>query len=276
MAGLVALAASAAYGGDVLGIRSRLQGTAPPDARAPAVARVGGGSPSTTPTATRVRSAPWWQELGTFEGAGPADHRVVIDDGALQWRVRGSCRSGDMAVTFPHEEDPLIEATCSDETVGYATRTGTAQLTIEADGPWSLVVEQQIDVPLVEPPLPAMHEPQTVAASTGTFYDVDQTGRGQVTIYRLADGSSALRLEEFFVTPNVDLEIRLSPLAAPKTTQDYLAADAALVAVLDATAGSMNFPVPPEIDPAAYRSVVIWCPPITSAYAAASLAPPAG
>lgn len=35
----------------------------------------------------------------------------------------------------------------------------------------------------------------------------------------------------------------------------------------------MNFAVPAEVDPAQYRSVVIWCPLIDSAYAAATLVP---
>jgi hypothetical protein len=33
----------------------------------------------------------------------------------------------------------------------------------------------------------------------------------------------------------------------------------------------MNFLVPAGVDPSRYRSVVIWCPLITSAYAAATL-----
>lgn len=52
---------------------------------------------------------------------------------------------------------------------------------------------------------------------------MDQSGTGAVTIYRLADGSAALRLDDFFVTPNVDLEIHLSPLEAPQTTDEFLA-----------------------------------------------------
>ncbi|MBW3577872.1 MAG: DM13 domain-containing protein [Actinobacteria bacterium] len=272
--GLVALAASAAYGGDLFGVRSALQDTAAPAERSPAVGRVAGDSPSATPAATRVRSAAWWQTVDTLEGTGPATQEVAIGDGALQWRARVSCRSGNLAVTVASRADPLIQAACPGEDVGYATHTGPTHLAVQTDGAWTLVVEQQIDVPLVEPPLPQMQSDEAEVVAAGSFYDIDQTGRGQVAIYRLGDGSHALRLEDFFVTPNVDLEIRLSPLAAPETTEDYLSADAALVAVLDATAGSMNFPVPAGIDPTAFRSVVIWCPPIDSAYAAASLAPP--
>ena len=116
-----------------------------------------------------------------------------------------------------------------------------------------------------------MTAPGTVALSRGGFYRIDQVGSGGVTVYRLAEGTHALRLDNFYATPNVDLEIRLSPLPAPQTTDQFLSAPSALVARLDVTAGSMNFVVPKDIDPRQYRSVVIWCPPVNSAYAAASL-----
>ena len=73
------------------------------------------------------------------------------------------------------------------------------------------------------------------------------------------------------MTANIDLEIRLHPLRKPRTTRDYLSAPAKLAAPLDVTTGSMNFVLPAGVDPRRYRSVVIWCPIITSAYAAATL-----
>ena len=39
-------------------------------------------------------------------------------------------------------------------------------------------------------------------------------------------------------------------------------------APLDVTTGSLNFTLPPDVNPARYRSVVVWCPIIDSAYAA--------
>ncbi|HEV2787589.1 MAG TPA: DM13 domain-containing protein, partial [Solirubrobacteraceae bacterium] len=132
-------------------------------------------------------------------------------------------------------------------------------------------IEQQVDVPLVEVPLPAMSAPGARSVLRGSFYRIDQVGRGRLTIYRLANGRYALRVADFYVTPNVDLEIRLSPLREPRTTREYLRAPARKIAPLNTTAGSMNFMLPAGVDPARYRSVVIWCPLITSAYAAATL-----
>ncbi len=274
--GLLVLGASAVYGGDFFGVRTRLQGTAPLRERPPAVSRVAGGEPSASAAAeaTRVRSAPWWQAVDTMKGAGSATRRVAIDDGALQWRVQWKCESGRLVVEAPAGREPVVDASCPGSDIGYSTHTGKFELDIDADGPWQLAVEQQIDVPLVEPPLPAMEVGDAAAVATGSFYDIDQRGRGRVVIYRLPGGNHVLRLEGFFVTPNVDLQVRLSPLAAPQTTEEYLSASSEMVARLDATAGSMNFTVPADIDPTTFKSVVIWCPPVDSAYAAASLTPP--
>jgi hypothetical protein len=45
-------------------------------------------------------------------------------------------------------------------------------------------------------------------------------------------------------------------------------------APLDITTGSLNFTLPPDVNPARYKSLVVWCPIIDSAYAAATLRQP--
>lgn len=275
--GVAALVASAAVGGNLVGLRDRLWGSEARRPRAPAVSREADG-PATTAVErpqTLVRSQPWWQEVATLEGQGPTRSRVTIDDAALQWRVRGSCPSGRLVVTVAGRPKPVLDAACAggEAEPGYATRSGALDLEVAAEGRWRLEVEQQVDVPLEEPPLAAMSAPGTRVVATGDFYRMDQTGQGTVTVYRLADGSHALRLDRFFVTANVDLEITFSPLEAPRTTSEFMGAPWVRAAPLDITAGSLNFAVPPGVDPAGYRSVVIWCPLIDSAYAAATLVP---
>ena len=218
-------------------------------------------------------SQPWWQTVGRFRGVGTqATPGFEIKEDAIQWRVRWSCERGRFLVRAPDRAEPLIDASCAGETI-TSELSGRVEggLQVEADGSWSARVEQQIDVPLIEPPLPAMSAPGTREVATGDFYRMDQVGQGRVTIYRLPDDRYALRLSDFYVTPNVDLEIRLSPLEEPKTTRQYLSAPAKLAAPLPTTAGSMNFVLPDGVDPSRYRSVVIWCPLIVSAYAAATL-----
>ncbi len=277
--GLLALAASAVVGGNLFGLREQVLGPGTPPARPAAVSRAADEA-ATTPVTTApaqetvLRSQPWWQEVTVLEGDGATTTApFTIDEGAIQWRVTWTCRSGALTVQVASGSEPMVDEACPGEGHGYSTETGPASLRVEAAGPWELRVEQQIDVPLVEAPLPAMTAPGTVVQSTGSFYRIDQSTTGTVTIYDLAEGGHALRLDGFFVPPNIDLEIRLSPLEAPRTNEEFLAAPSVWVAPLDITAGSMNFAVPAEVDPAQYRSVVIWCPLIDSAYAAATLVP---
>ena len=274
--GLLLLVASAIVGSDAYGIRERLWGTEAPaqsarrrprGRRAIDPARPDGGSGE-----DNVRSQPWWQKVTTVEGTGAMTAPAfTIDAGAIQWRVRWTCQTGRLTVQVPNRPRPVVDASCPGGEAGYGTQTGSVSLQVRADGPWQLQVDQQLDVPLNEPPLPAMTAPGARTLATGEFYRIDQTGTGQVHIYRLPDGSHALRLENFYVTPNVDLEVVLSPLAEPRSTQQISDAGFASVARLDVTAGSMNFTVPPNVNPSEFKSVVIWCQPAFSAYSAAVL-----
>ena len=275
--GLVVLAISALVGGNLFGIRERLFGSETPTAKAPAVSRAPDArAPTSVAAPTKLRSQPWWQGVATLDGVGPSTtSSFTIDDDSLQWRVKASCESGRIVVTAPSRPEPLLDVACADASkeLGITSRSGTMRLDVAADGPWRLEVEQQVDVPLVEPPLPEMTAPGAGVVARGDFYRMDQTGSGTVSVYRLADGRFALRLDPFFVTANVDLELRFSPLESPRTTAEYLDAPSVLAAPLDITTGSLNFVVTEDVDPTAYESIVVWCPLITSAYAAATLQP---
>ena len=276
--GVIALLASALFGGNVLGVRERFLGSETPEARAPAASRapvgLGAPAPLTSPQETVLRSQPWWQSVGGLEGSGStATSAVSIDGGAIQWRVRAACQSGRLVVRAPGQARPVVDASCPGNEIGYGIRQGNVSLDVSADGPWQLQVDQQVDVPLREPPLPSMSAPGATAVAGGTLYRVDQVGTGGVMIYRLADGTYALRLDDFFVTANSDLELQLSTLEAPRTTEEIRSTRSATVASLDVTTGSLNFPVPPGVDPTKYRSLVIWCERTSNAYAAASLKP---
>ncbi len=260
-------------GADLFGARTALFGSATPTPRAAASSR---SDPFTTvdtsrrPVKTSLRSQPWWQEVGRFDAAKGAPS-FQISPGAIQWRVRWRCERGRFVVRGAGEEKPLVDKACGGEGSAVLSDKGSGNLEIAAEGPWTARVEQQVDVPLVESPLPAMTASGARKVASGGFYRIDQVGKGRMTFYRLASGRYALRLSDFYVTPNVDLEIRLHPLRAPRSTPQYLSVPSKNVAALDITAGSMNFVLPAGVDPRRYRSVVIWCPIITSAYAAATI-----
>ncbi len=274
--GVLALFASAILGSDLFGLRARVFGSARPKPRLPAVSRQADAPTATTvvPQKTVLRSQPWWQGVTTLSGVGPMTAPAfAVADGAVQWRLKWTCQEGRLTVTAPGRSRPVVDDKCPATGIGYGTPTGSVSLTVQAEGPWQMQVDQQVDVPLDEPPLPAMTAPGTLRVSSGAFYRIDQTGMGTVTLYRLIDGTYALRLENFFVTANSELEVKLSPLEEPKSSDQFLSAPSVLVAPLEVTTGSLNFTLPPDIDPSQYKSVVIWCRLINSAYSAATLRP---
>lgn len=270
--GLAALIASAAVGSNMFSVRDRLLGSALPEPVRPVGSRVAGaeaGSIVAEPTA--LRSAPWWQDVTTIEGLEATTSSFTVERSAIQWRVTSSCESGRLLVRVPGEPRALIDAACSETIVAYGNRTGATTVEVSADGPWRLQVAQQIDTPLVEPPLPGMTSPGATAIATGTFYKLDRTAVGRVTIFDQADGRYTVRLDDFFVSPDAQLQLRLSTAEEPKTSAEYLAGRSQLLTVLDVTAGSLNYLPPVGVDPTEFRSVVIWRPPTNSAFAAATL-----
>ena len=280
--GLIALVASALFGGNAFGVREHFLGSETPPARPPAASRAAGASgaadePAATtvePARTVLRSQPWWQSVTKLEGVGTMTAPAfTIDPGAVQWRVKWTCQTGRLMVRAPAQRRPVVDAACPGADTGYGIQKGSVGLQVRADGPWQLQVDQQVDLPLNEPVLPAMTAPGAAAVATGSLYRIDQVGSGTVTLYRLGDGGYALRLADFFLTANTDLEVQLSPLEAPRSTDQVKASNPVSVAALDITAGSLNFVLPPTVDPTRYKSVVIWCERLFSAYAAASLRP---
>jgi hypothetical protein len=274
--GVLVLAATAVVGSNMFAVRDHVFGTATPNAAAPAVGRSAGAGDATQTTVaaapTSLRSQPWWQDVTVLEGTGTSTSApFTIASGALQWRVTWSCPSGRIQVRAPKQTRPVVDGACTTGGVGYSASSGPLTVAVTADGPWRLEVAQEIDSALVEPPSAAMTAPGAAALASGAFYNIDKTGTGKVTLYRQADGRYALRLEDFFVSPTADLELRLSTAEAPRSTPDYLASRNELVVRMDVTAGSLNYPVPAGIDPTKFKSVVVWCAPISSAYAAATL-----
>ncbi len=229
----------------------------------------------TAPVHVGPRAAPRWEGLATFSGTGPSDTPVFdVADGAIQWRVRYRCDAGTLSLaTIAPSADPeaLARADCPADGEGFAISTGEARLAIQTEGSWRAVVEQQVDTPIDEPPLPAMASAPVVAE--GPFYEIDESGSGTARLYRLADGNQALRLEDFEVFLNTDLVVWLSEAAAPTSSEEAVTAPHVEIAALKSTMGPQNYLVPADLPIEQVRSVIIWCPPIRSAYLAATLTP---
>ena len=172
----------------------------------------------------------------------------------------------------PEEAEPLADAKCPDEGEGYSIDTGTQRVDIVAEAPWEIVVEQQVQTPLHEPVLPEMQDPEAEVIAQGEFYGIERDGYGTLLVYRLPDGSRALRFEGFATAPDTELVVWLSEARRPKTSVEALAAPYREIAPLKSTVGDQNYPIPSDLQLDRIRSVVIWCP-VRIAYAAAPIEP---
>lgn len=271
LVGVLVVAVGVVIGGDLFGIRESLFGTATPAPRAVAQSPFATVVAKGHPVNSVLSSQPWWQIVRQLNGSGNSSAAFSIGSGASQWRARWSCQTGELTVNLTGQAKPLINGACPGSGIAYVTRTGQQSVQITASGAWTIHVGQEVDVPLVEPPLPQMSPPGGHVVLTGKFYGISQKSIGTLNVYSLASGRYALRLSNFYVSPNVDLQLRFDPLKAPHSTHQYEQTHSVFVAPLNVTAGSLNFLVPQGVNPTHFGSIVIWCPLVVSAYAAATL-----
>ena len=238
-----------------------------------------GAAPGTPASSTTIapkgpRGSPRWETVTSFKGTGASrDPAFEILQEAIQWRVRWRCDSGSLRINTdppPRRPAPIVDSACSQKGEGFAISTGLVRLAVDASGPWELTIDQQVDTPLDEPPLPGMDTAPVVGQ--GNFYDVEMAGKGNAKLYLLADGTRVVRLEGFEVSANTDLFLWLSEAASPRTSAEAAAAPRRVIGNLKSTSGNENYLVPADLPTERVNSVVIWCEPVSIAYAAAPLA----
>jgi hypothetical protein len=238
-------------------------------------------APPTTkaPADAPRKSEPYWVAVADLSGTGPTvTTSFEIGAAALQWRVTYHCQTSPFtAVAVKDTGDALKRpmadaASCDTEGKGFASQPGSFTLKVDTAGSWGAKVEQQVDSPLIEPETDAISTGQVLR--TGAFHAVDRPGEGTAKLVRLSDGTQVIRLDNFYTAINTDLELRLSPLTDPRTTDEIVVAPFVSLAPLKATVGSMNYPVPPDLDLSGYQSIVIWCEITRNAYAAAQFPAP--
>jgi len=117
------------------------------------------------------------------------------------------------------------------------------------------------------PAAPAPTPGAPAGARSGEFRGADDFhfGRGTAMLLETAPGEWSLRFEDFSVRNGPDLFVYLSP------DSDGYADGALEVAVLKATDGSFNVPLPGGVDPDEFRSVLIWCKQFSTLFAVATL-----
>ena len=231
-----------------------------------------GGPPPKTHAA-----APRWEHIATVSGPGTRTKRFTIVPRAIQWRARWRCASGALELSVdppPRDGNPLARARCPRRGRSESIQTGTLGLRAEGTGRWLVKIEQQVDTPLRDRPLPGMTADRLVAK--GPFYPIDKEAKGSAALYRLPNGRLALRFDRFETSQNIDLFVWLSKASKPRTTKAAFRAPHVVAAELKSTLGNQNYLLPAGTHPRDVRSVVIWCEPVRNAYTAAALRPVRG
>jgi hypothetical protein len=213
-----------------------------------------------------------WEGVTSFSGAGDADRSFDIASRAIQWRTGWRCRSGRLELNVGRESQAgklVADTSCPDAGTSSALGHGRGRVRVRASGDWRVVVKQQVDTALEEPPLAGMTDETLI--SRGRFRPIQKKGEGTVALYRLPGGRLALRYEDFYTSPSPGLELWLSRARNPKSTLDARRAEHIDAGGLRSTFGSYNEVLPPGISADEFDSIVIWCPTVTIAFAAAPL-----
>lgn len=209
---------------------------------------------------------PRWEPVATMSGARSADAAFQIAKGALQWKATWDCQSGRFQA-----DGGGLHADSSCPRKGSQTGVGGGRHTVRvtAGAPWRIVVEQQVDSALMEPPLEGMTAATQIAR--GRLYSIQRRAEGRVALYRLPSGRLAVRFEHFYTTGSPGLELWVSRARNPRSTLDARDAAHTNAGRLRSTLGTYNQLLPTDITPEDAASIIIWCPTVTIAFGAASL-----
>ena len=129
--------------------------------------------------------------------------------------------------------------------------------------------EEATTTPTTRPP-----QARPVALATGALMDADSfhKGSGQVTLYRLEDGTNLVRMEDISVTNGPQLHVLLAPIPSVDSRDDLQAAGYIDLGPLKGNKGSQNYEVPPDYQIPEEMTVVIYCVPFHVVFATAPLA----
>ena len=117
--------------------------------------------------------------------------------------------------------------------------------------------------PATPTPTAEPFSPRTVAIGEFSGTDDFHFGSGTASIVEVEPGRFHLRLEDFSVRNGPDLFVYLSPSA------DGWTEEAIELGRLKATDGSFGYDLPEGVDPATFRSAIIWCKQFSQLFATA-------
>lgn len=115
----------------------------------------------------------------------------------------------------------------------------------------------------VEESLPGLDEVSApagpVVVSRGSFDSLEHTTTGSALVVELADGSHVIRLEDLQTSNGPDVRVILSDRPVSDDWQGWADGEHLDLGALKGNIGSANYSVPIGVDPADYRTVVVWC-----------------
>ena len=140
-----------------------------------------------------------------------------------------------------------------------------------ADAEIVMATMAKMDSEMTEPMMQTMTEAEAVKSGQFAGADSFHKGEGTATIYKLADGSSVLRLDDFRGTNGPDLRVILTPHLDPMSRDDVHQDGYVELGKLKGNIGNQNYPIPDEADVDAMGAVVIYCKPFRVIFSTAPL-----
>jgi hypothetical protein len=126
------------------------------------------------------------------------------------------------------------------------------------------------DLPVATATVSGSPGTQSSVLATGTFRGLDHDASGSASLVRV-DGTLYVRFEkDFQVLNGPDLLVYLSKHDASSDASRFATGFVSL-GELKGNRGSQNYAIPAKVDPAEYRSVVVWCRRFNVGFAVAPL-----
>jgi hypothetical protein len=130
-----------------------------------------------------------------------------------------------------------------------------------------------VPAPTSEQPTPVLPDASPILNGSFKGIDVMRVAKGDVTIYRSANGALLLRFDNFSVTNGLDLQVYLS--ANPEPTGgfdlDQPGVSRFPAGVLKGSDGNQQYDIPKDLNVERYRTVVIFSEALQLIYAIAPL-----
>jgi len=110
-----------------------------------------------------------------------------------------------------------------------------------------------------------------VRVSFGEFHAVAHPGTGDAYVYRLEDGSHALRLESLDIFNGPALYVYAVAADDANDSDTVLEAGFLDLGPLKGNQGNQTYELPADFDPAKYRAISVWCERFSVNFATAPL-----